>query len=278
MRIVAFAGPSLPRAARAGFDGVEWRPPAQAGDLLRLALRPDLTICLIDGYFDHRPAVRHKEISLLLSRGVRVLGASSIGALRAAEMDRLGMIGIGAIYRGYARGSIVADDEVALIHADAEQDWKALSVPLVDVRATLRRARAQAVLSRREAKAILKAARNIHYVDRVWASLVEADAYPAFRRWLRTGRVEQKRIDALECLRAAAGEAGRPAAAPDHARTAFLDALARECGIDLETHREEDQDGRAADAEERPPAAYPSKRDRFAGEETRHDKQRDPRF
>ena len=78
MRVIAFAGPSLPPAARSAFPGVEWRPPVEAGDLLRLDAGPGTTICLIDGYFDHRPAVRHKEIMLLLSAGVRVLGAASI--------------------------------------------------------------------------------------------------------------------------------------------------------------------------------------------------------
>ena len=61
MRIIAFAGPSLSEADRAAFAGIEWRPPAQAGDLLRLERGDRPTVSLIDGYFDHRPAMRHGE-------------------------------------------------------------------------------------------------------------------------------------------------------------------------------------------------------------------------
>jgi hypothetical protein len=49
MRIVAFAGPSLSPQSRCDFPGIDWRPPAEAGDLLRLDAHPELTVCVIDG-------------------------------------------------------------------------------------------------------------------------------------------------------------------------------------------------------------------------------------
>jgi hypothetical protein len=241
VRIVAFAGPSVPPDDRARFPDVEWRAPAEAGDLLRLQCERPPTICLIDGYFDHRPAVRHKEILLLLSQGARILGAASIGALRAAEMDGFGMAGVGAVYRAYALGRLTGDDEVALVHGTAELDWRALSVPLVDVRATLCGALRCRILNRLEAGALREAAAAIHYVDRSWEEIlqskpVSAGASERLRRWLPDGAVSLKRSDAIECLRAAA----RPAAAsptPAPVRTVFLDLLARECGLspDLRT-------------------------------------------
>ena len=247
MTILAFVGPSLPPSARSDFPGVEWRPPAEAGDLLRLHLHPGSTVCLIDGYFDHRPAVRHKEILLLLSEGVRVLGASSIGALRAAEMSKQGMIGIGAIYRAHARGTIVGDDEVALVHAPAKLDWKTMSVPLVDVRATLCRALRERVLQPAEARALLRSARSIHYVDRDWPLILDRHkASPEFKAWLQTGQVDQKTIDAQSCLRAAASPAPS-ASRPEMVRTRFVDLLAKECGIDLETRLKEGHTERAGD-------------------------------
>jgi hypothetical protein len=233
MTILAFAGPSLTGADRLSFPHIDWRPPAEAGDLLRLP-RGAGTICLIDGYFDHRPAVRHKEILLLQSEGIRIFGASSIGALRAAEMQAFGMAGVGAIFAAYARGTIAGDDEVALIHAGPERDWRPLSVPMVDVRATLCRARRQNVVTRDEARALLDAAAAIHYVDRDWASVcaaVERGAERhAFERWLETGAVSQKRDDALACLHAAIEDTEPPPARPALVRTCFLDALERECG------------------------------------------------
>jgi hypothetical protein len=239
MRVTAFAGPSLRASARAPFPGIDWRPPAQAGDLLRLAAEDVSAVCLIDGYFDHRPAVRHKEILLLLSRGMRIFGASSIGALRAAEMQAFGMVGVGAIFRAYARGSLRGDDEVALIHAGADQDWRAVSVPLVDVRATLCRARRAAMIGGKEARALLKAAASIHYIDRDWPSVRAAAGAGtdsgAFGTWLESEAASQKQDDAVACIRAAVENAAMDQVRPQLVRTCFLDALARECGVDLES-------------------------------------------
>lgn len=238
MRVIAFAGPSLPPGDRGEYAGVEWRPPVEAGDLLRLHRERPGTICLIDGYFDHRPAVRHKEILLLLSQGVRILGASSIGALRAAEMAEFGMIGVGAIYRAYASGRLTRDDEVALVHGPAEWNWRAMSVPLVDVRATLCRALREKALAAADARALLRTAAATHYVERSWEELVETAPLPAatlarLKVWLAAGQVAQKRIDARACL--AAAMARRPARQPRPAmvRTVFVDALARQCGVTL---------------------------------------------
>ena len=51
----------------------------------RAALRPRQSL-IIDGSFQSQPAVRHKEILWALSRGIPVIGAASMGALRAAEL------------------------------------------------------------------------------------------------------------------------------------------------------------------------------------------------
>ena len=66
----------------------------------------------VDGYFGNVPSVWHKEILFALSSGVEVSGAASLGALRAAELHRFGMIGIGCIYRAFRRGIWTDDDEV----------------------------------------------------------------------------------------------------------------------------------------------------------------------
>ena len=239
MKIVAFAGPSVPPAVRTEFPAVDWRPPAQAGDLLEFERAGTIKVCLIDGYFDHRPAVRHKEILLLLAQGTPVFGAASIGALRAAEMDALGMIGVGAIYRAYASGRIVGDDEVALVHAPAEWDWRPMSVPLVDVRATLCRGVRARALSTETARLLMRSAIALHYIDRSWEELLLASALrPStiddLRGWLRRNQVDQKAADAKACLnaaRAAIGPSAEPL--PPMTRTRFLDALARERGVTL---------------------------------------------
>jgi hypothetical protein len=45
-----------------------------------------------------RAAVGHREIISALKAGVCVVGGSSMGALRASELDSYGMIGVGRIY------------------------------------------------------------------------------------------------------------------------------------------------------------------------------------
>jgi hypothetical protein len=235
VNIIAFAGPSLTPADRESFPGVAWRPPAEAGDLLRLATGDVAILCLIDGYFDHRPAVRHKELLLLLAKGTRIFGAASIGALRAAEMETCGMIGVGAIFAAYARGSLTGDDEVALIHAGPDRDWRPMSVPMVDVRATLGAARRAAIIGRRDARFLLGAAARIHYVDRQWrqvcGALADAGRRRAFEAWLESGTISQKRADALACLDAALHGGGERREPPAMVQTCFVDALARACDV-----------------------------------------------
>ncbi|MBP5873147.1 hypothetical protein F3K24_43140, partial [Streptomyces sp. LBUM 1485] len=48
------------------------------------------TAVIIDGLYHQAPALRHKEIIAAMARGVRVIGAASIGALRAAELAPFG--------------------------------------------------------------------------------------------------------------------------------------------------------------------------------------------
>lgn len=222
---VVFAGPSVPAADRAEFGEIDWRPPAEAGDLLRLDLRPGLTICLVDGYFDHRPAVRHKEILLALARGARVIGASSMGALRAAEMARFGMEPVGAIARAYAGARLTGDDEVALVHGPFEWDWRPLSVPLVEVRATLCRLLRKRAIGAEKARSLVDAARSVHYSDRTWET-VTSDA--ALRALLGAEHVPLKRLDALEAVHTASAPRPEPARRPEPVSTSFLRALARE--------------------------------------------------
>ena len=103
-RVCVFIGPTMCAddvlAAFAGLD-VELLvlPPVQQGDLLRLLDDLPNVIAIIDGYFFQVPSVLHKEILLAMERGARVLGAASMGALRAAELDVFGMEGVGEIYR-----------------------------------------------------------------------------------------------------------------------------------------------------------------------------------
>jgi hypothetical protein len=92
--VAIFAGPSPSRAVldTARRAGANVHPPARFGDILRVRSEGVRTVLLIDGlYWNDRP-VRHKELLQLIDSGISVIGAASMGALRAAELNRYGMI------------------------------------------------------------------------------------------------------------------------------------------------------------------------------------------
>ncbi|SFN21833.1 hypothetical protein SAMN04489713_101734 [Actinomadura madurae] len=204
-----FAGPTLPDV-RDLVDGnaVRLLPPVAAGDLLGLPLAEGDVVGVIDGYFHQRMAVRHKEIFAALAGGVRVLGASSIGALRAAEMDRYGMEGVGQIYADYRAGLVVGDDEVALLHGPAEAGYPAFSQPLVNIRATLAAAAREAVIEEDEGDRLIGVLAAMPYQRRDYEVLgnlagelgIERKKGAALVAFCRERAVDLKRRDALLLL------------------------------------------------------------------------------
>ena len=140
--IIVFAGPCL-SGATDGPDGEAWRrrlgrvelwPPARRGDIFRALGRSPSVLVLLDGFFYSVPSVTHKELLYALDAGVPVVGAASLGALRAAELESFGMLGVGEVFERFRDGVLDGDDEVALLHASAEQDYRPLTAALVDVR------------------------------------------------------------------------------------------------------------------------------------------------
>ena len=227
-----FLGPSLPLQDAERLLRADVRPPVRQGDIYRLLQRGcPRAIAIIDGYFQEVPSVWHKEILWALDQGVPVYGAASMGALRAAELERYGMQGVGRIFEAYRDGVYPPfnqevfedDDEVAVIHGPAELGFPALSDAMVDLRSTFARAAAEGVLDEALRDSLVAAFKERPYRQRSWDALPEVlaaldvaeDTGAALQRWLAEGRVEQKREDALALLRhlAAAGD-GDPASGP----------------------------------------------------------------
>ncbi len=236
MRAVVFLGPTMPvEAAREVLPDATFLPPASQADLITAVRRhrPDV-VGLIDGVFLQSLSVWHKEILWALSRGIAVYGSSSMGALRAAECAAFGMVGVGAVYEAYASGAINDDDEVALAHADAEAGYRAASVPLVNLRATLRAAVGAGRLTAAEESLVVAATRALYFPDRSLARILTAagaaglgpERVAALREVLREHFVDQKREDALELLRRLRDEPiERPEAPADVSRSHVFDAL-----------------------------------------------------
>jgi len=203
--IVVFLGPSCDRITAREILDAEYRPPAKRGDITAAVNAGARIIGLIDGVFFQESAVAHREILAALRAGVRVVGASSMGALRAAELDSLGMEGVGEIYRAYREGRLVADDEVALVF-DPET-FVPLSEPLVNIRATLQQALEFGVIDAGAAGALLDAAKGLYFPERTYDAVVEAAAgavdpgvLARFAAFAGEHCVDQKRKDAVLAL------------------------------------------------------------------------------
>jgi hypothetical protein len=126
---IFYVGPSLYQRMPEPRPGELWKGPAAQGDVLRdvINLEPR-QIVLIDGTFNQTLAVWHKELVYALIWGVYCIGAASMGAIRAAELDRYGMKGIGKIYERFAAGE--EDDSLVILNYDPET-YRPLTTPRV---------------------------------------------------------------------------------------------------------------------------------------------------
>jgi hypothetical protein len=159
-----FVGPTLhgeaipPQITRFG--------PAMMGSVFRAVEAGYRRIGIVDGHFGNVPSVWHKEILFALSVGVEVGGASSMGALRAAELHPFGMIGVGRVYRLFRAGVLADDDELAVLHAPEALAFCPLSESMVNVRYTLRRMRRIGVLRSELANGLLGHMKGLHFSAR----------------------------------------------------------------------------------------------------------------
>jgi hypothetical protein len=204
MNIHVFLGPTLPHYEAADIVEATYLPPVAQGDVARSCLAKPDAIAIIDGYFESVPAVWHKEILFALTQGIPVYGASSMGALRAAELHPFGMIGIGAIFEAYRDGRIEDDDEVAVIHGPAELGYPSLSEAMVNIRRTLAEAMSDDVIDVPTGRLLENIAKELPYRERGYGRMlrlaresgVAAEDCARFEAWLPNGRVDQKREDA----------------------------------------------------------------------------------
>jgi hypothetical protein len=204
-----FLGPTLALSgAEAELDAV-YLPPVSAGDVFRLWQRRPKAVGIVDGYFEHVPAVWHKEIMWIMAHGVHVFGSASLGALRAAELDSFGMRGVGLVYQAVKDGTLDRDDEVAVAWEEGPDGYRALSDAMVSIRATLDAANGAQIITDATREILAAAGAGLFYRMRNWPALLEtgkaAGADPAeltaLRRWLPGGRVDQQADDAVAMLR-----------------------------------------------------------------------------
>ena len=210
MAAVVFIGPTITEPEVHSVIDAVCLPPAAQGDIYRAMDFNPKCIGIIDGYFDGVASVWHKEILWAMSQGVHVFGASSMGALRAAELSAFGMQGVGEIFRQYNSGELEDDDEVAVIHGPPEIGYPPLSEPMVSIRATLDQAVVEKVLTKKVAVELCVLAKQANYRDRNWETVLasahgqalEASTFKKFAGWLKENAIDQKKQDAVAMLEA----------------------------------------------------------------------------
>jgi TfuA protein len=206
---LVFLGPSLPVSqAQAVLPEASYLPPVRRGDLIAALKERPAIVGIIDGQFLQSLAVSPMEIFAALQAGTTVLGAASMGALRAVEMSPFGMIGVGTIFRWFRDARLVAEDELAVAY-DAGTG-SALSDALVNMRYAFSRAVAEHVIHRDTRRTLIRLARSLYFPERTYqATLRLADHMlpPAelnrLRLWLRHRCPDLKADDAIRLLRAA---------------------------------------------------------------------------
>jgi hypothetical protein len=203
--IFVFLGPTLPRDQAKAILDAHYLPPVRTGDVYRLAKLQPRAIVIIDGYFDRVPAVWHKEILWAMKEGIHVFGASSMGALRAAELHTFGMEGVGQIFENFASGKLEDDDEVAVAHTQADEGYQSLSVAMVDIRATLQKAHDAGIITQSLHDALIQHVKAQFYPHRNYQLIVRyirdhSDDLTKFEQWLDDHQVHQKQLDAKQVL------------------------------------------------------------------------------
>lgn len=210
MTTFVYLGPSLPRAEAEAILQAEYLDPIAMGDLYTLVksgAKPGDRVAIIDGFFEQVPAVWHKEILYAIENRILVYGASSMGALRAAELCVFGMRGMGRIFEAYRDGIIEDDDEVAVAHATREDGYRSLSTAMVSIRFGLARLREKGRLSAYQHDLLHAYAKSQHYNVRSWADTyahalkigLGDDALAAIREI--ADEVDAKAQDAITLLR-----------------------------------------------------------------------------
>ncbi|HZI70282.1 MAG TPA: TfuA-like protein [Nitrososphaeraceae archaeon] len=208
---IIFIGPSLsPEKARRILEA-DYRPPAKKGDLLRLAgLETVVNIVgLVDGLFlQDYPPTPIEVYQLAIKKNMVLVGGASLGALRAVELEKFGMVGIGKIFELYKKGKIHADDEVAVTFSEDRQVLQ--SEAMIDIRFNLFLAQRKKIIDEVTKRTIAKVAKSTYFPYRNYGDIIDQSKklYPeltsqleAFRSYIYVYRQSLKERDAIRLIR-----------------------------------------------------------------------------
>jgi TfuA protein len=201
LKSVVFLGPSLSHLEAETIFDADFRPPAIFGDVKKASREGYQLIGVIDGEFYQSMAVAPKEILQAMRSGSVVYGAASIGAIRAVELARFGMIGVGHVYEAFRSGRLSSDDEVAVTFN--HESLAPASEALVNIRYGLALAQKNGILDKRARMQIVRSIKRSFFPERSWrltykitADMLGPESAAELQRFITDQRVDIKAADA----------------------------------------------------------------------------------
>jgi TfuA protein len=207
---IIFLGPSLTHEKARKILDAEYKPPAKKGDFLKFATQTNVltVVGLVDGYFlqDYPPSPI-EVYQLIMRKNTVVIGSASLGALRAVELEKFGMIGLGKIFELYKRGTINADDEVAVTFTEEAQSLQ--SEAMIDIRFNLFMAEKKGTIDKITKKTVARVAKGIYFPYRNYGDILDKTKtmYPelehdleSFRAYINRNRQSLKEKDAIRLV------------------------------------------------------------------------------
>lgn len=208
---IVYLGPTLSREEAIKILDADYRDPAKKGDFLMLSRDSDEKkyVGFVDGVFLHDYPPSPIEVYHLATRkNIKLIGASSLGALRAVELEKFGMKGIGKIFQLYKNGIINADDEVAVTFVRENNILQ--SEAMIDIRFNLFLAYKKGIITNQTKKRFAKIAKNIYFPFRNYEDIIKLthQQFPSiynelesFRSYILKNRDSLKARDAIKLLK-----------------------------------------------------------------------------
>ncbi len=169
MRVKIYCGPELAESVRTVLPEAELAPPIKRGDVHRDLAAAVNVVGIVDGDVLEAVSVASTEILDAIRVGVRVFGAGGLGAIRAAELDRLGMTGCGLVYDHVRANPYFRDDALGLVHFSGPDASSTIS--LVELELTIERLVASKKLAVGAARGLLRRFRDLHFSQRTFDRL-----------------------------------------------------------------------------------------------------------
>src|ERR671912_2232785 len=206
---IIYLGPSLEINKAKKIIDADFKPPAKKGDFINLNLLTERRdIVLIDGVFlQEYPPSPIEVFQVINNKNFKVYGASSIGALRAVELEKFGMKGIGKIFELYKKEIINSDDEIAVTF---DSDYNLLSEAMIDIRYNIFLAWKLQIIDKETKQIMIKVAKRIYFPYRSYDNIIEKslDLFPSHRKfilkfkdYILSNRISLKELDAIRVLK-----------------------------------------------------------------------------